>query len=65
MENEDHIRQGVPIPTVTVEGVSSVDDVNIIVLAGRNDLCLLARPHPVDPCLTLDAATDQEYFKFE
>ena len=54
----DHIRQEVPIPTVTVEGVSSVDDVNRIVLAGRDDLCLLLRPHPVDSNLTLDAATD-------
>ncbi len=65
MENEDHIRLEVPIPTVTVEGVSSVDDVDTIILAGRDDLSLLARPHLVDPYLTLDAATDQEYFKFE
>ena len=42
-----------------VGGVASVDDVNTIILAGRADLCLLARPHLVDPYWTLNAAIDQ------
>ncbi len=57
----DRIRQEVGVPTMTVGAVSSVDDVNTIILAGRADLCLLARPHLVDPYWTLNAALDQGY----
>jgi anthraniloyl-CoA monooxygenase len=57
----DYIRNALGIPTMTVGGVSSVDDVNTIVLAGRADLCCLARPHLVDPYWTLNAAIDQGY----
>jgi anthraniloyl-CoA monooxygenase len=55
----DRIRQEAGIPVMTVGGVASVDDVNTIILAGRADLCLLARPHLVDPYWTLNAAIDQ------
>jgi 2,4-dienoyl-CoA reductase-like NADH-dependent reductase (Old Yellow Enzyme family) len=41
--------------------ISSYDDVNTIVLAGRADLCALARPHIYDPHWTLHAAAEQEY----
>ena len=34
---------------------------NTIVLAGRADLCALARPHLYDPHWTLHAAADQEF----
>ncbi len=57
----DRIRQEVGCPTMTVGAVSSVDDVNTVILAGRADLCLLARPHLVDPYWTLNAAVDQGY----
>jgi anthraniloyl-CoA monooxygenase len=57
----DRIRQEVGIPTMTVGAVSSVDDVNTILLAGRADLCLLARAHLVDPYWTLNAAIDQSF----
>jgi anthraniloyl-CoA monooxygenase len=57
----DRIRHEVGVPVMTVGGVASVDDVNTIVLAGRADLCLLARPHLVDPYWTLNAAIDQGY----
>ena len=57
----DRIRQEVGCPTMTVGAVSSVDDVNTVILAGRADLCLLARPHLVDPYWTLNAALDQGY----
>jgi anthraniloyl-CoA monooxygenase len=46
---------------MTVGAVSSVDDVNTILLAGRADLCLLARAHLVDPYWTLNAAIDQSF----
>lgn len=55
----DQIRHEAGIPTMTVGAVSSIDDVNTILVAGRADLCLLARPHLVDPYWTLNAALDQ------
>lgn len=57
----DRIRHEVDIKTMTVGAVSSVDDVNTIILAGRADLCLLARSHLVDPYWTLNAAIDQGF----
>jgi anthraniloyl-CoA monooxygenase len=55
----DRIRHEAGVPVLTVGGVASIDDVNTIILAGRADLCLLARPHLVDPYWTLNAAIDQ------
>jgi anthraniloyl-CoA monooxygenase len=57
----DRIRNEVGIPTIAVGAISSYDDVNTIVLAGRADLCALARPHLYDPAWTLHAAAEQEY----
>ncbi|MDQ3782766.1 MAG: FAD-dependent monooxygenase, partial [Actinomycetota bacterium] len=57
----DRIRQEVGIPTMTVGAVSSIDDVNTILVSGRADLCLLARSHLVDPYWTLNAAIDLNY----
>ena len=57
----DRIRNEVGIPTIAVGAISSYDDVNTIVLAGRADLCALARPHIYDPHWTLHAAAEQEY----
>ncbi len=57
----DRIRTEVGIPTIAVGAISSYDDVNTIVLAGRADLCALARPHLYDPYWTLHAAADQGY----
>jgi anthraniloyl-CoA monooxygenase len=57
----DRIRQEVGIPTMTVGAVASVDDANTIIMAGRADLCALARPHLVDPYWTLNAAIDLGY----
>ena len=49
------------IPAIAVGAISSYDDVNTIVLAGRADLCALARPHIYDPHWTLHAAADQGF----
>jgi anthraniloyl-CoA monooxygenase len=57
----DRIRNEVGIPTIAVGAISSYDDVNTIVLAGRADLCALARPHLYDPAWTLHAAAEQGY----
>jgi anthraniloyl-CoA monooxygenase len=57
----DAIRHQVGIATMAVGAISSYDDVNSILLAGRADLCALARPHLYDPAWTLHAAAEQEY----
>jgi anthraniloyl-CoA monooxygenase len=41
--------------------ISSYDDVNSIILAGRADLCLLGRAHLYNPHWTLHAAAEQGY----
>jgi anthraniloyl-CoA monooxygenase len=57
----DRIRNQVGIATIAVGAVSSYDDVNSIILAGRADLCALGRPHLYDPHWTLHAAAEQGY----
>ncbi|HJR93728.1 MAG TPA: FAD-dependent monooxygenase [Acidimicrobiia bacterium] len=57
----DRIALEAGVPTMTVGAVSSVDDINTVLVAGRADICLLARPHLVDPYWTLNAAIDQGY----
>ncbi len=57
----DRIRNEVGIPTMTVGAVSSIDDVHNILVSGRADLCVLARPHLTDPYWTLNAAIDLGY----
>ncbi|HEX9763462.1 MAG TPA: bifunctional salicylyl-CoA 5-hydroxylase/oxidoreductase, partial [Acidimicrobiia bacterium] len=54
----DRIRHEAGIATMTVGAVSSIDDVHNILVAGRADLCVLARPHLVDPYWTMNAAID-------
>lgn len=49
------------VAVIAVGAISSYDDVNTILLAGRADLCALARPHLYDPNWTLHAAAEQEY----
>jgi anthraniloyl-CoA monooxygenase len=55
----DRIRHEAGIPVIAVGAISSYDDVNTIIRAGRADLCALARPHLWDPHWTLHAAVDQ------
>ncbi|WP_338701500.1 bifunctional salicylyl-CoA 5-hydroxylase/oxidoreductase [Streptomyces sp. Q6] len=57
----DRIRGEAGIPVISVGAISSWDDVNSLVLAGRTDLCALARPHLYDPNWTLHAAAEQGY----
>ncbi|MFI1678468.1 bifunctional salicylyl-CoA 5-hydroxylase/oxidoreductase [Streptomyces sp. NPDC020607] len=57
----DRIRSVTGVPVITVGAVSSWDDVNSLLLAGRADLCALARPHLYDPHWTLHAAAEQGY----
>ncbi|WP_227025581.1 oxidoreductase [Streptomyces tsukubensis] len=57
----DRIRNETGVPVIAVGAISSWDDVNSLLLAGRADLCALARPHLYDPHWTLHAAAEQEY----
>jgi anthraniloyl-CoA monooxygenase len=55
----DRIRNEIGMPTIAVGAISSYDDVNTTLLAGRADLCALGRPHLYDPYWTLHAAAEQ------
>jgi anthraniloyl-CoA monooxygenase len=57
----DAIRNRLGIPTIAVGVISSYDDVNSILMAGRADLAALGRVHLYDPNWTLHAAMDQGY----
>lgn len=61
----DRIRQEVAAPAgamvIAVGAISSHDDVNSILLAGRADLCALGRTHLYDGQWTLHAAAEQGY----
>jgi anthraniloyl-CoA monooxygenase len=57
----DAIRNRTGIATIAVGVISSYDDVNSIILAGRADLCALGRAHLYDPNWTLHAAAEQGY----
>ncbi len=57
----DAIRNRTGVPTIAVGVISSWDDVNSLILAGRADLCALGRVHLYNPNWTLHAAAEQEY----
>ncbi|MEO0323316.1 MAG: bifunctional salicylyl-CoA 5-hydroxylase/oxidoreductase [Myxococcota bacterium] len=53
----DRIRNETGLRTMAVGNIYEPDHVNSILMAGRADLCALARPHLADPYWTLHAAT--------
>jgi anthraniloyl-CoA monooxygenase len=57
----DRIRNEVGIATMAVGAIFEPDHVNSILMAGRADLCALARPHLADPYWTLHAAAELGY----
>nr|WP_237534368.1 FAD-dependent monooxygenase [Streptomyces sp. SID3343] len=57
----DLIRNATGVPTIAVGAISTYDDVNSILLAGRADLCAMGRAHLYDPMWTLHAAAEQGY----
>ena len=59
IRNEIGTKYGVAI--IAVGAISSYDDVNSLLLAGRADLCALGRTHLYDPQWTLHAAAEQDY----
>ena len=52
----DQIRNDAGLATMCVGAITTADQVNTIIAAGRADLVALARPHLVDPSFTLKAA---------
>ncbi|KPF46634.1 salicylyl-CoA 5-hydroxylase [beta proteobacterium AAP121] len=52
----DRIRNEVGIATVAVGSIFEADHVNMVIAAGRADLCAVARPHLADPAWTLHEA---------
>ncbi len=59
IRNEIGRKYGVAV--IAVGAISSYDDMNSIILAGRADLVALGRTHLYDPQWTLHAAADQDY----
>ncbi|GAB2695363.1 oxidoreductase [Kitasatospora kifunensis] len=57
----DLIRNATGVPTIAVGAISTYDDVNSILLAGRADLVAVGRAHLHDPLWTLHAAAEQGY----
>ena len=57
----DRIRNEVGIAAMAVGAIFEPDHVNSILMAGRADLCALARPHLADPYWTLHAAAALGY----
>lgn len=55
------VARGAGAGVVAVGAISSYDDVNSILLAGRADLVALGRTHLWDPHWTLHAAAEQDY----
>ncbi len=54
----DRVRNDVGAPTLVAGNIYEPDHVNSILMAGRADLVLLARPHLADPYWTLHAAVE-------
>ena len=57
----DRICNEIGIATMAVGNIYEPDHVNSILMAGRADLCCLARPHLSDPHWTLHAAAELGY----
>jgi anthraniloyl-CoA monooxygenase len=55
------IRNECGIPTIAVGNITTADQVNTIIAAGRADICALARPHLSNPNFTLVASAEYGY----
>ncbi|MDB4995971.1 MAG: salicylyl-CoA 5-hydroxylase, partial [Myxococcaceae bacterium] len=56
----DRLRNEAHIPTMAIGNITTADEINSILVAGRADLCALGRPHVRDPYWTLHAVSDDE-----
>lgn len=55
------IRNEIGIPTIAVGAITTADQVNTIVAAGRADICAIGRPHLTNPHFTLQASAEYGY----
>ncbi len=58
----ERIKAEVDVPVMCVGAVQGADHCNTILAAGRADLCAMARPHLVNPAITLGATIDYDAF---
>ena len=58
----ERIRHEVGIPVLAVGAIQGHDHANTVLAAGRADLAVMARPHLVNPYITLTAAAAYEYY---
>ncbi|WP_109523357.1 oxidoreductase, partial [Nocardia aurea] len=57
----ERIRAEAGVPTIAVGAISTYDDANSLILAGRADLIAVGRAHLHDPAWTLHAAAEMGY----
>ncbi len=57
----EQVRNEAGIPTMAVGNITTADQVNTIVAAGRADLVALARPHLTNPHFTLEASARHDH----
>jgi anthraniloyl-CoA monooxygenase len=57
----DQVRNEARVATMCVGNITTADQANTILAAGRADLVALARPHLIDPFWTLRAAAQLDY----
>jgi len=57
----EQVRLEAQVPVIAAGNITSADQINTILAAGRADLCALARPHLADPHFTLRAAAHYGY----
>jgi len=55
------IRNEINVPTIAVGNITTADQINTIIAAGRADICALARPHLTNPHFTLMASAEYGY----
>jgi anthraniloyl-CoA monooxygenase len=60
----ERIRHELGLPVMAVGAIQGADHVNTVIAAGRADLCALARPHLVNPHVTLGATFTYENYDF-
>ena len=58
----ERIRQDVDVPVMAVGAIQGADHANTVIAAGRADLCALARPHLVNPYITLGASVTYDHY---
>ena len=58
----ERIKHEVGVPVMAVGAIQGPDHCNTILAADRADLCAMARPHLVNPAITLGAAERYEHY---